>query len=418
MSRTKRPCLGYLALLVVCLPVSGFAADYGGGAGTPQDPFLIYTPADFSMIGDNPADWDKHFKLMSDIDLTGYDEANLHLIGRWVTWGSPTNLGFTGVFDGNGRTISNFRYKDAHLDYVGLFEYVWMPGLVKNLTLRRATVIGNGMGTGSLVGYVEKGSVAGCTAVQVEVSGNLDVGGLVGRLDGSVGKCSTRGRVAGNSYVGGLIGQVGEGVVNQSYSKARVVGNENAGGLTGGTTGETAVVDSCYATGAVEGGSFVGGLVGQIGQGRIFKCYSAGEVTGDQQAGGLVGYHRALGQVMACRWDTQTSRQTTSSGGTGATTSEMKSIDTFVSAGWDFIATWTICEGVNYPILLWQIPPGDLRCPDGVTASDFAWFAQQWRHDNCSAANWDCDGADLDQSGVVEYRDLLILAENWLAGAD
>jgi hypothetical protein len=96
----------------------------------------------------------------------------------------------------------------------------------------------------------------------------------------------------------------------------------------------------------------------------------------------------------------------------------MKSFDMLASANWDFATVWAICDGVGYPVFLWQLPVGDLRCPDGVNFTDFLWFAANWRHDDCSALNYSCEGADLDGSGEVDPRDLALFAANWLAGLD
>ena len=80
-----------LSLLFVCLPTLAPAATYSGGTGTAGSPFLIATAEDFQAIGDNPADWDKRFKLTQDLDLSDCNETNLHMIGHWVTLGSlPT----------------------------------------------------------------------------------------------------------------------------------------------------------------------------------------------------------------------------------------------------------------------------------------------------------------------------------------
>jgi len=35
-------------------------AQYGGGTGMADDPFLIYTAEQTNEIGANPNDWDKH----------------------------------------------------------------------------------------------------------------------------------------------------------------------------------------------------------------------------------------------------------------------------------------------------------------------------------------------------------------------
>ena len=44
-----------------------------------------------------------------------------------------------------------------------------------------------------------------------------------------------------------------------------------------------------------------------------------------------------------------------------------------MSAGWDFTTpVWDICEGSNYPKLVWFIAAGDFLCPDGVEFIDFS----------------------------------------------
>ncbi len=407
-----------VALFLGYLPLSAAAATYSGGDGTSATPFLISTAQDFQTIGDSPADWGKQFKLTQDIDLSGFSEANLHMIGKWAALGSLQNQPFYGIFDGNGKTITNFRYRNMSAEYVGLFQHV--TGEIRDLRLVSAVVTGNRLGTGPLVGCLEKGAVLRCSAVAVLVSGDMSVGGLVGEVagGGAVHSSYSNGAVSGTRYVGGLVGLVGLGTVARSYSKAGVTGTESVGGLAGATSREESIVDSCYAQGDVKGSSYVAGLVGQVSAGRVWRCYSTGRVTGTAAAGGLVGYQRVFAQVMGCLWDKDSSGQTTSVGGTGKTTAEMQLMDTYLAMNWDFFDTWTICEGINYPVLRWQIPLGDFVCPDGVNFLDFAWFAANWRHRDCGAINLDCDGADFDKSGSVEFRDLAIFAEHWLAGIE
>ncbi len=406
-------------LVAVCLPMSLVSARYGGGSGTEDNPFLITTAEELAAIGASPEDWSKYFKLMNDIDLSGYSEANFPLIGHWVGLGSPENRPFAGVFEGNGKAISNFRYKDIHLQYLGLFQHV--VGTIQNLKLVRAKVVGGGSGTGGLIGYLEKGGISHCYAVRVDVSGDWRVGGLVGSTEGLIHSSSSTGQVAGVKYVGGLVGYVNEGTVAFSYSKADVVGSESVGGLVGATVKELSLVDSCYAMGSVDGGSNVGGLVGQVIMGTVYKCFSAGEVSGDQYVGGLVGYKRDLdeAQVMGSLWDTETSKQATSSAGVGKTTAEMKSFDTFAVYAWVFPRHWVLwCEGDSYPVLAWQMPVADVICPNGVDFRDFAWFALDWRRDDCRAVDGYCYGSDLDASGSVDHRDLATFAESWLVGVE
>ena len=389
-------------------------AKYGGGSGTAEDPYLIYSAEQMNAIGANPTDWDKHFKLMDDIDLSAFSGTAFNIIGQWVAWGSPNNKPFSGIFDGNGKIISNFSCTFADRDGIGLFGCV--RGRIKELGLSDPNVSGQGRNVGSLVGYLDEGTISGCYAKGASVSGGGAVGGLVGLNDGKIASCYSSGQVWGDAYVGGLAGLVGPGFVTNCYATANVSGNRNVGGLVGKTDQETSTITDCYAAGPVSGNSYVGGLVGQIERGAIAKCYSAGSVSGYQDVGGLIGFIRLQAPVWNCFWDIQTSGQLTSADGIGKTTAEMQMQSTFTSAGWDFFSTWTICEGTNYPVLLWQIPTADFRCPDGVNMVDFAWFAQHWRQNNCNQMNFYCDGTDLNESGSVDFLDLAIFAHDWLAG--
>ena len=139
-------------------------------------------------------------------------------------------------------------------------------------------------------------------------------------------------------------------------------------------------ISNCYSTGSVSGSDTVGGLVGHNDDGSsISNCYSAGAVSGSGYVGGLVGDNYSSGSVLGSFWDKQTSGQTTSAGGTGETTTQMKTLSTFTSAGWDFTngdgnpAVWFMPIGW-YPILSWQtgVPTSTVNVPDvvGMTADD------------------------------------------------
>jgi len=128
--------------------------------------------------------------------------------------------------------------------------------------------------------------------------------------------------------------------------------------------------------------------------------------VGDTDAGGV---------VTTSFWDIETTGQEESDGGEGKTTAEMKTKSTFTYAGWDFVNIWDICEGTNYPRLLWQIPTGDFVCPDGVNFIDYSFFAGRWLDTNCTESN-DCDGTDLDFSDTVDANDLQIFCQHWLEG--
>jgi hypothetical protein len=401
----KMPYFVLFALCFLYLPVQ---AQYGGGTGTQNDPYLIRTAEQMNAIGAAQGDLRKHFQLRADIDLGEYTGTAYNIIG------TDMQQPFGGIFDGNDHTISNLSLRTTHPWYTGLFGCV--SGQIKNLGLINPDIFAQGGKVGSLVGGLEQGTVTSCYVEGAHVSGDNFIGGLIGSTSGRTEYCYSTGTISGNTYVGGLVGLVGDATVNSCYSRANVTGNLEVGGLAGMTTDERSIISNCYATGSVKGGTYAGGLVGQVERGRAYQCYSTGNVSGNQYVGGLTGFIRVLGSTIQCFWDTQTSGWSTSAGGTGKTTIEMQTISTFTDASWNFRDIWTICDGMNYPVLQWQIPVTDFLCPDGVDFIDFAFFASHWHFNNCNASNYYCEGTDLDQSGTVSFTDLEILADNWLKG--
>jgi len=171
------------------------------------------------------------------------------------------------------------------------------------------------------------------------------------------------GSVSGNSSVGGLVGWNDFAFVSNSYSTGRVIGNDNVGGLVGSNVDGD--VSNSYSTSKTTGYSNVGGLVGYTQYGSISNSYSTGSVNGTENVGGLLGENEFDGTVSNSFWDTETSGQANSDGGTGKTTAEMQDIATFSGAGWNITTVanpsirnpsyfWNIVHNVTYPFLSWQ----------------------------------------------------------------
>ena len=315
---------------------------YGGGTGEPNDPYLIYTAEHLNALGAEPNDYDKHFRLMADIDLSGH-------VYDWAVIAPDTNdpewdfqgTAFSGVFDGNGHAVLHLTITGK--SHLGLFGQLGSGAKVRDLGV-----------------------------VDVNVTGSYyAVGGLVGNnFGGGITACYSTGAVTGYTHVGGLTGYNEIGEIAASYSacavSATLSGNQRVGGLVGVNAGR---ITTSYSTGAVSGQRVVGGLVG-LTTGSISMCYSTGMVTADQNVGGLVGErHPAAGIVAGCFWDVETSGQSTSAGGTSKTTAEMQAASTFLEAGWDFVDEtengtddiWWIDEGQDYPRLWWGL--GDEASP-------------------------------------------------------
>jgi predicted outer membrane repeat protein len=309
---------------------SGLHSKYGGGTGEPNTPYLIYTAQHLNIIGAEPNDWDKYFKLMADIDLSSY----LYDCAPIAPDTNNTEIGFqgisfTGVFDGNGHTISQISITGA--SYLGLFGQMESGVQIRNLGVVDVNITGSGDYFGALAGFSR---------------GNI-----------TTSYCT--GTVSGDRFVGGLTGR-NWGKITTSYNVCAVAGNEDAGGIAAGNYGS---ITNSYSTGAVIANRGVGGLVGE-NYGSIATCYSTGPVNGDQRAGGLVGYNWQDADVTASFWDVETSGLPTSAGGTGKTTTEMQTASTFLEAGWDFVDEtengaediWWIPESSEYPKLWWEFP--------------------------------------------------------------
>ena len=412
-------------LLAISFSAMPAQAKYGGGSGTPEDPYLICDANHMMAFGADSNDWDDHIKLMADIDLSGFT--------------GPHIGGFSGVFDGNGHTISNFTYTSTGTSYIGLFGVVgsWYDVVIKNLGLINPHVdAGTGHYVGSLAGYLHHATITDCYveggSVSSDSTGLGRVGGLVGNnLSGHMSNCySTASVTGGRLVVGGLVGRCdcvgGEGIYN-CYSGGSVVGVEYVGGLVGEIL--MGGIYNSYSTSDVSGNVSVGGLLGHAMYGGIMRypyitnCYAAGSVSGNSWVGALVGSAPNVWYTK-CFWDSDVNPDLSGIGyGTdpnviGESTANMQTESTFTDAGWDFSTpVWKMnCEGMSYPKLSWWQPmPGDFLCPDGVNFFDYSFFARHWAEENCGASN-DCDGTDLDLLGSVDIKDLRIFADNWLAG--
>lgn len=161
--------------------------------GTEAHPYQIQTPGQLESLTDHPELWNKHFVLAADLDMVGRTYA-IALIAP-----DPNDalagfqgMPFSGVFDGQGRTIRNLTIvggRGVRHDYVGLFGMVAWAGRVENVHLLDVKIEG-GSGkrsfVGALVGY-NAGTVADCSVSGVIDGGNGD--GLVGFNSGTISNC-------------------------------------------------------------------------------------------------------------------------------------------------------------------------------------------------------------------------------------
>ena len=240
------------------------------------------------------------YELMNDIDLDTDGDGNIgtdsgdayHNNGAgWAPLGSgPGAAAFSGDFKGNGFTIDNLfiNRTGSSNNYIGLFGYTSVSTRIETLGVTNANVTGNN--------YV---------AI------------LVGVNQAVIVACYTTGKVQGNDYVGGLLGYTSDDAL------------------------------ATYSTAYVSGRSRVGGLVANFADGRVLNSYSTGRVARSggtaTTIGGLIGTASATGTATNSYWDTSTSGQTTSAGGsgvTGKTTRQLQTVTDYTAGS--IYANWNI----------------------------------------------------------------------------
>ncbi len=319
--------------------VTVFATAPSAGNGTEGSPYEIANLANLRWLSETSSEWasGKYFIQTADIDATETSVWNSS--AGFSSIGNNTTK-FQGNYDGQDYSVSNLFIDRSSTDYIGLFGYT-DGATISNLGLTDTDITGKD-NTGALIGYSYNTS--------------------------SVTDCYSTGSITGVNSTGGLAGyNSSSSTIDRSYSTSSVSSTgDYVGGLLGYSWSST-FVRNCYSTGSVTGVDRIGGLVGyNSSNATVSNCYSKGSVSGTTNVGGLIGDNFGY-SISNSFWDTQTSSQSSSDGGTGKTTSEMKDPSTFTGAGWDFEVETS--NGTNsywdmdnynrvyndgYPFLSWQ----------------------------------------------------------------
>lgn len=233
---------------------------------------------------------------------------------------------FSGVFDGQGHTISGYVVNDEESN-IGFFAYLTKKATVKNLNLG-ITVLTEGKSNfvGGLCGH-NSGIIRNCR-VSGYVEGCDYIGGLAGinELSGIITDSQISGFVSGNHFVGGICGE-NMGNILRCVNKAEINSKEkevskslddinfdyyisilslnraakdeagnskttgdivDIGGICGISIG---VLKDCVNEGKVgyeKVGYNIGGIVGRQ-SGYLSSCENRGEVLGRKDIGGIAG---------------------------------------------------------------------------------------------------------------------------------
>lgn len=337
------------------LPATAFAAEEPKpqGKGTADEPYLIGTAAElewFRKLVNNSNDTDNHrdacAKLTADIDLKGVEWEPIGGNNGYVT------SYYAGQFDGNGKTISNFKITAAY-NYAGFFSYVKGKAYIHDLEISGASISSTKNNAGGIIGTM---------------------------IDGKVERCSFDGEVEGlftnKGYAGGIAGYLG----NTDKTSPQITNCANFGsisaGYAGGITGyakNAKAISNCYNTGTVNGSTRSGGIVGQNMYGvKITNCYNTGAIKGTG-IGAIAGF--AGVKISNCYW---TRPDVGRGNGTGEIIGGGK-VDSISAEdlGDAFVAdTRNINNG--YPILSWQagesvIPPAPPKPGISISGTKTLW---------------------------------------------
>ncbi|WP_409028116.1 filamentous hemagglutinin N-terminal domain-containing protein [Janthinobacterium sp. SUN098] len=369
----------------------------GDGAATPYLLADIYGLQGIASLG-----LGNSYRLAGNIDASGTANWN---DGQGFVPIAGSGSGFSGVFDGGGFTLSNLKIDRSLVpgQAAGLFGTV-QGGTLRNLTLSGGSVTGRA-NVGALAGEVVSGTISGVNS-SVAVSGQRNVGGLVGSNGGAITLSASSGAVTGvnadnggaigglagsnasgasiaTSYatgvvtgaremIGGLVGN-NQGALSQSYATGNVSGARSIGGLVGLNGGS---IDDAYASGAVGRAvtadpilsmENMGGLVGES-TGSVSHVFSSGAVSGDGYAsvGAVAGRVSAGSPFSYGFFNYETSLVQTGGGGSsGRSTAQMRQQGSF--SDYNFSSVWRIYEGYTTPMLKAFLKPLQVNLSGNAT---------------------------------------------------
>ncbi|WP_066392192.1 fibronectin type III domain-containing protein [Neobacillus mesonae] len=262
----------------------------------------IYSAADMEKMRVNP---DGKYLLMKDIDLAGESTA----AGGWRPIGNE-RIPFTGVFDGNGHTITGMKIhvKSENTIYTGLFGYT-VKAELQNVRIVESSV--EAITTGSEAD-VRAGGLAG-HAVSTRIhhvvySGSVKAvspfaahaGGIVGSMDGKGGYVGDSRNVAtvvaeaDSPIAGGISASLNLVEAYQNVNKGNVTAQYNgtAGNPHGEAAGITASAENTSISkngnfGNIMSSEYAGGLVGFVTQTSVRYSFNAASVSGTSYTGGI-----------------------------------------------------------------------------------------------------------------------------------
>ena len=272
-----------------------YAGLFSGGLGTSENPYKIASARDFKNIQKYTANG--YGSITAASFLSAYYQQTADISAGSVTPIGTSDAPFTGVYDGNSKTL-NVTISTS-TDNTGVFGYL-QDATVKDLTVA-GTVTSSGQFTAGIAGQMDGSSIiSGCTN-QAEItntnSSNAYGAGIVGRAleTSEIVSCVNEGAIsASKAFAAGIVGDM-TGTIDMCVNKNTVTGGANTGGIAGALRASS-TIRRCYSSKnkTITGTNRVGGIVGYNVAGTVANCFSNSNVTvtsntANYGAGGLVG---------------------------------------------------------------------------------------------------------------------------------
>lgn len=366
-----------------------------GGSGSAGNPYRLTDVFGLQGVGSAGFEGDS-YELVNSIDASG--------TSGWSGGFNPID-DFTGSLDGNRFTIGGLFVDQGGGGNAAMFDLIGAGGSVSNLSIAGADV--NGAVAAILAidneGTISGVSVGGSATAQDDGGGSF-AAGLVAVNFGTILDSFSTATVeailpvdAFSDFVGaaGLVG-TNVGTIRRSNSSGDVIitsqtGSGNAIGAGLVAVNSNILTDS-YSTSSITANGIddtvtIGGLVASnefdldFGTtGTIRRSYATGAISSTGSAstvlGGLVAEN--TGVVTGSFWNTNTTGQSSSAGGTGLSTRQLQDTQTFYNLasaeGWDFSTTWAPGTGSTNPANYTTSPvvfaiPDDVVVAEGETSS-------------------------------------------------
>ncbi len=254
-------------------------------------------------------------ELAANANLDSYTEGRSFVLTKDINLAGcsfTTIPSFSGVFDGNGHTISGLGYDDE--GYVtGLFRYIRRGAVVQNLNAYgNISAIDDKQITGGICA-VNEGIISNCT-FSGTINGQSVTGGIaaINEVPGTIMACTNKAAITGYYYTGGIAGK-NYGVVAYSSNNGNI--NSTIEWVEGSDAmkPDTAVFSALISGKALDAGSDAsvkttngvdtGGIAG-YSKGAIYQCKNKSVIgyphTG-YNVGGIAG--RQAGFISFCQND-------------------------------------------------------------------------------------------------------------------